>query len=193
MKMKIGLLFGSFNPVHIGHMIVAGYMHQFTDLDKVWFVVSPENPLKDKRQLLADHHRLMMLKTAIEDNPTLGVTDIEFKMPRPSYTIDTLAWLSERYPDYEFVIIAGTDILGSLNRWKNYKVLLEFYKLYIYNRPGFEKGEFGNHPSIRYFEAPLLNISSSFIRQAIAASKDVRYMLPSGVWDYIREMHFYEK
>lgn len=193
MKIKIGLLFGSFNPVHIGHMIVAGYMHQFTDLDKVWFVVSPENPLKDKRQLLADHHRLMLLKTAIDDNPTLGVTDIEFKMPRPSFTIDTLTWLSERYPDYEFVLIAGTDILGSLTRWKNYRVLLEFYKIYIYNRPGFGKGEFASHPAIRYFDAPLLDISSSFIRQAIAAGKDVRYMLPPRVWDYICEMHFYEK
>ncbi|NCA86043.1 MAG: nicotinate-nucleotide adenylyltransferase [Clostridia bacterium] len=191
--MKIGLLFGSFNPVHIGHMIVAGYMHQFTDLDKVWFVVSPENPLKDKRQLLADHHRLMLLKTAIDDNPTLGVTDIEFKMPRPSFTIDTLTWLSERYPEYEFVLIAGTDILGSLTRWKNYRVLLEFYKIYIYNRPGFAKGEFASHPAIRYFDAPLLDISSSFIRQAIAAGKDVRYMLPPHVWDYICEMHFYEK
>jgi nicotinate-nucleotide adenylyltransferase len=193
MKIKVGLLFGSFNPVHIGHMIVAGYMHQFTDLEKVWFVVSPENPLKDKRQLLGDHHRLMMLKTAIEDNPALGVTDIEFKMPRPSYTIDTLTWLSERYPDYEFVIIAGTDILGSLTRWKNYRVLLEFFKFYIYNRPGFDKGEFASHPSIRYFDAPLLEISSSFIRQAIAAGKDVRYMLPPRIWEYICEMHFYEK
>lgn len=193
MKTKTGLLFGSFNPVHIGHMIVAGYMHQFTDLEKVWFVVSPENPLKDKHQLLADHHRLMMLKTAIEDNPALGVTDIEFKMPRPSYTIDTLTWLSERYPDYEFVVIAGTDILGSLTRWKNYRVLLEFFKFYIYNRPGFDKGEFASHPSIRYFDAPLLDISSSFIRQAIAAGKDVRYMLPPRVWEYICEMHFYEK
>ena len=193
MKIKVGLLFGSFNPVHVGHMIVAGYMHQFTDLEKVWFVVSPENPLKDKRQLLPDHHRLMMLKTAIEDNPALGVTDIEFKMPRPSYTIDTLTWLSERYPDYEFVIIAGTDILGSLTRWKNYRVLLEFFKFYIYNRPGFDKGEFASHPSIRYFDAPLLDISSSFIRQSIAAGKDVRYMLPPRVWEYICEMHFYEK
>jgi nicotinate-nucleotide adenylyltransferase len=193
MKPKIGLLFGSFNPVHIGHMIVAGYMHQFTDLDKVWFVVSPENPLKDKRQLLADHHRLAMLKTAVENNTMLGVTDIEFKMPRPSYTIDTLTWISERYPDNEFVIIAGTDILGSLTRWKNYRALLEFYKLYIYNRPGFDKGEFAGHPSIHYFDAPLIDVSSSFIRRAVAAGKDVRYMLPPGVWEYIREMHFYEK
>jgi len=193
MKTKTGLLFGSFNPVHIGHMIVAGYMHQFTDLDKVWFVVSPENPLKDKRQLLAGHHRLAMLKTAIRDNPTLDVTDIEFQMPRPSYTIDTLTKLSERYPDHELVLITGTDILGSLSQWKNYRALLEFYKLYIYNRPGFDKGEFAGHPSIHYFDAPLIDVSSSFIRRAVAAGKDVRYMLPPGVWEYIREMHFYEK
>ncbi len=193
MQKKTGLFFGSFNPIHVGHTIVAGYMREFTDLDQVWFVVSPQNPLKDKDSLLADHHRLMLVKTAIEDDSGFGVTDIEFKMPRPSYTIDTLTWLSEKYPDREFVLVAGSDILDSFHRWKNYEVLLEFYSVYIYQRPGYNSAVFKDHPSIRFFDAPLMDISSSFIRMAIAAGKDVRYMLPHRVWDYINEMHFYEK
>lgn len=193
MKQKTGLFFGSFNPVHTGHMIVAAYMREFTDLEQVWFVVSPQNPLKDKNSLLADHHRLMLLKTAIENDPAFRVSDIEFKMPKPSYTIDTLTWLSEKYPDREFVLIAGTDILESFHKWKNYQVLLEFYSVYIYSRPGFDAGKYSRHPSIKFFDAPMMEISSSFIRNAISKGKDVRYMLPPGVWEYIREMHFYEK
>lgn len=193
MKQKTGLFFGSFNPVHTGHMIVAAYMREFTDLEQVWFVVSPQNPLKDKNSLLADHHRLMLLKTAIENDPAFRVSDIEFKMPKPSYTIDTLTWLSEKYPDREFVLITGTDILESFHKWKNYQVLLEFYSVYIYSRPGFDAGKYSRHPSIKFFDAPMMEISSSFIRNAISKGKDVRYMLPPGVWEYIREMHFYEK
>jgi nicotinate-nucleotide adenylyltransferase len=193
MKKKVGLFFGSFNPIHIGHMIVAAYMREFTDLDQVWFVISPQNPLKDKNTLLADHHRLMLVKTAIEDDPEFGVSDIEFKMPKPSYTIDTLTWLGEKHPDYEFVLIAGTDILGSFHKWKNYHVLLEYYKIYIYKRPGFDAGKYRNHSSITFFDAPQVEISSRFIRAAIAEGKDVRYMVPPKVWEYMREMHFYEK
>lgn len=193
MKHKTGLFFGSFNPIHSGHMIVAAYMREFTDLDQVWFVISPHNPLKEKHSLLADHHRLMLVKTAIEDDPEFRVTDIEFKMPKPSYTIDTLTWLSEKYTDHEFVLIAGTDILGSFHKWKNHDVLMEYYRIYIYRRPGFKPGKFAEHPSITFFDAPLIEISSSFIRKAIADEKDVRYMMPPKVWDYIKEMHFYEK
>ncbi len=192
-KQKTGLFFGSFNPIHTGHMIVAAYMREFTDLDQVWFVISPQNPLKEKNSLLADHHRLMLVKTAIEDDPDFWVSDIEFKMPKPSYTIDTLTWLSEKHPNREFVLIAGTDILGSFHKWKNYDVLLEYYRIYIYKRPGFDPGKYRNHPSIEYFNAPQLEISSSFIRKAIADGKDMRYMVPAKVWEYIREMHFYEK
>jgi len=192
MKHKTGLLFGSFNPVHIGHIIVAAYMREFTDLDQVWFVVSPQNPLKDKNSLLPDHHRLMLLKTAIENDTRFKVTDIEFKMPKPSYTIDTLTWLSEKYPEREFVLIAGTDILESFHKWKNYAVLLEYYQVYIYTRPGYNEGVYANHPAIKFFDAPQIDISSSFIRQAIRNGKNVRYMLPPGVWNYIKEMHFYE-
>ena len=193
MKKKIGLFFGSFNPIHTGHMIVASYMREFTDLDQVWFVISPQNPLKDKSTLLEDHHRLMLVKTAIEDDPEFGVSDIEFKMPKPSYTIDTLTWLSEKYHEHEFVLIAGTDILRSFHKWKNYEVLLEFYRIYIYKRPGFDPGKYRNHSSVDFFDAPQVEISSSFIRNAIAEGKDVRYMLTPKVWEYIREMHFFEK
>ncbi len=192
-KIKTGLFFGSFNPVHIGHLIVAGYMREFSDLDQVWFVISPHNPLKEKKTLLADHHRLMLVKTAIEDDPKFRACDIEFKMPQPSYTIDTLTYLSEKYPDRQFVLIAGTDVLPSFHKWKNYGVLLKDYQIYIYNRPGFDKGDYAHHPAIRYFDAPLMEISSSFIRQSIKARKDVQYMMPPKVWKYMREMHFYEK
>ncbi len=192
MRKKVGLFFGSFNPIHTGHIIVASYMREFTDLNQVWFVVSPQNPLKDKNTLLADHHRLMLVKTAIEDDPEFGVSDIEFRMPKPSYTIDTLTWLSEKYPHHEFVLIAGTDILGSFHKWKNYQVLLEYFQIYIYSRPGFDAGKFQNHSSIKFFDAPQIEISSSFIRKAIADGKDVRFMVPPKVWEYMQEMHFYE-
>jgi nicotinate-nucleotide adenylyltransferase len=190
-KYKTGLLFGSFNPIHLGHTIVASYLREFTDLEQVWFVVSPQNPLKDEGSLLEEHHRLMLVKTAIKDDPGFRASDIEFKMPRPSYTIDTLTWLSDGYPNREFVLIAGTDILESFHKWKNYNVLLEFYQVYIYNRPGYDPGKYIDHPSFRFFEAPLIEISSSFIRKAIANGNDVGFMLPNGVWKYITGMHFY--
>jgi nicotinate-nucleotide adenylyltransferase len=190
---KTGLFFGSFNPIHTGHLIIASYMREFTDLEQVWFVISPQNPLKAKESLLPDHHRLMLVKTAIEDDPEFKAVDIEFRMLKPSYTIHTLAYLNESYPDREFVLIAGTDILHSFHKWKNYQQILDEYQIYIYNRPGYQKGVYSNHPSVKYFEAPMMQLSSSFIRKAIHDGKDVRYMLPHKVWEYIREMHFYEK
>jgi len=192
-KSTTGLFFGSFNPIHIGHMILAEYMVEHTDMDDVWFVVSPHNPLKEKKGLLADYHRLAMVNIAVEDDARMRSCNIEFKMPQPSYTIDTLAYLGEKYPDKHFVLIGGTDILPSIHKWKNYKVLLENHSIYIYNRPGYDAGEYIGHPNIRFFEAPLLEISASFIRNAIKTGKDIRYMLPPKVYEYIREMHFYEK
>ncbi len=192
-KSKTGLFFGSFNPIHIGHMILAGYMIEYTDLKEVWFVVSPQNPLKEKNSLLADYHRLAMVNIAVEDDARMRSCNIEFKMPQPSYTIDTLAYLDEKHPDRHFVLIGGTDILPSFHKWKNYKVLLENYPLYIYNRPHYEPGEYGNHTNISFFDAPLLEISASFIRASIKQEKDIRYMLPPRVYEYIMEMHFYEK
>ncbi|MCK5337694.1 MAG: nicotinate-nucleotide adenylyltransferase [Bacteroidales bacterium] len=192
-KSKTGLFFGSFNPIHIGHMILAGYMIEYTDLKEVWFVVSPQNPLKEKNSLLADYHRLAMVNIAVEDDARMRSCNIEFKMPQPSYTIDTLAYLDEKHPDRHFVLIGGTDILPSFHKWKNYKVLLENYPLYIYNRPHYEPGEYSNHTNISFFDAPLLEISASFIRASIKQEKDIRYMLPPRVYEYIMEMHFYEK
>jgi len=192
-KQKTGLFFGSFNPIHIGHMILAEYMIENTDLKEIWFVVSPQNPLKEKKGLLADYHRLAMVNIAVEDDARMRSCNIEFKMPQPSYTIDTLAYLDEKHPDRHFVLIGGTDILPSFHKWKNYKVLLENYTLYIYNRPHYEPGEYSNHPNISFFEAPLLEISASFIRASIKQEKDIRYMLPLRVYEYIKEMHFYEK
>lgn len=190
---KVGLFFGSFNPIHAGHMIIAGYMLGFTDLDDVWMVISPHNPLKEKKTLLADHHRYAMVQIAIEDNPRLRACNLEFKMPQPSYTIDTLVRLEEKYPDHQFVIIAGTDIFPTFHKWKNYEILLENYKFYIYRRPGFDPGPYALHPHVVIFEAPLMEISSSFIRQAVADGRDIRYFIPEKVYEYIREMHFYEK
>jgi len=192
-KRKTGLFFGSFNPIHIGHMILAEYMVENTDLEEIWFVVSPQNPLKEKKGLLADYHRLAMVNIAVEDDARMRSSNIEFKMPQPSYTIDTLTYLGEKYDDRNFVLIGGTDILPSFHKWKNYKVLLDNYTLYIYNRPYYDAGEYKDHPSIRFYDAPLLEISASFIRDSIKAGKEIRYMLPPRVFEYIQEMHFFEK
>jgi nicotinate-nucleotide adenylyltransferase len=190
---KVGLFFGSFNPIHSGHMIIAGYMLNFTDLDDVWMVISPHNPLKEKKTLLADHHRYAMVQIAVEDNPRLRACNIEFKLPQPSYTIDTLVRLEEKHPDHQFVLIAGTDIFPSFHKWKNYEILLENYKFYIYRRPGFNAGDYENNPHVTIFDAPLMEISSSFIRQAVFDGREIRYFVPEKVYHYIREMHFYEK
>jgi nicotinate-nucleotide adenylyltransferase len=190
---KAGLFFGSFNPIHTGHMVIAGYMLNFTDLDEVWMVISPHNPLKDKKTLLADHHRYAMVQIAIEYNPRIRACNIEFKLPQPSYTIDTLVRLEEKYPDHQFVLIAGTDIFPTFHKWKNYETLLENYKFYIYSRPGFDAGTYASHPHVVIFDSPLMEISSSFIRRAIDEGRDIRYFVPDKVYDYIKEMHFYEK
>jgi nicotinate-nucleotide adenylyltransferase len=171
---------------------MAEFMVEQTDLAEVWFVVSPHNPLKEKTSLLADHHRLAMVNIAVEEDPRMRSSDIEFKMPRPSYTIDTLTYLSEKYPQKEFILIGGTDILPTFHKWKNYKEILDIYSLYIYNRPGYSPGEYADHPAISFFEAPLIEISASYIRQAIRTGKEARNMLPEKVYEYIREMHFYE-
>ena len=192
-KAKTGLFFGSFNPIHTGHMILAEYMVEYTDLKEVWFVVSPQNPLKEKKSLLADYHRLAMVNIAVEDDVRLRSCNIEFKMPQPSYTIDTLAYLSEKHPERHFILIGGTDILPSFHKWKNYQELLKQYELYIYNRTHYDPGEYKDHPQIKFFDAPLIEISASFIRSSISEGKDIRYMLPPRIYEYIKEMHFYEK
>ena len=192
-KHKTGLFFGSFNPIHIGHMILAEFMVEHTPLNDVWFIVSPQNPLKEKQTLLADHHRLAMVNIAVEDDSRMRSSNIEFKMSQPSYTIDTLTYLGDKYHDRQFILLGGTDILPSFHKWKNYQELLRQYEIYIYNRPHYDPGEYSKHPSITFYDAPLIEISASFIRDSIRKGKDVRYMLPEKVYRYIREMHFYER
>jgi nicotinate-nucleotide adenylyltransferase len=196
---KIGLYFGSFNPVHIGHMAIAGYMTEFAGLDQVWFVVSPHNPLKKKETLLADHHRLYMVQLAIGDNDRLKASDIEFKMPLPSYTIDTLAYLREKHPKNEFCLVMGDDNLSTLHKWKNARELVTEYPIYVYPRSDSVKPasqlltQILSTADIHHVNAPLMEISGSFIRAGIKNGKDMSYFLPYSVWKYIKEMHFYEK
>jgi len=192
--MKVGLFFGSFNPVHIGHMAIANYMLEYTDLKNIWFVVSPHNPLKEKKYLLPEVHRLRLVREAIGDFNKFKASNIEFKLSQPSYTINTLTYLKEKYPQNEFVLILGSDNLRTFNKWKNYEEILRLYKIYVYPRPTEDRGQlFENHSEIKVTDAPLMDISSSFIREAIKQKKDIRYFLPASVWNYIREMHFYEK
>jgi len=191
-KKKIGLMFGSFNPIHHGHLILASYMLEYTDLKEVWFVVSPQNPLKDKKSLLADYHRLALVNIAVEDHYQFRTSNIEFNMPKPSYTIDTLTWLSEKYEDDEFILICGTDVFPNFHKWKNFNEILNQYHLYVYPRPGYQMGEFEQHSSITIYHAPMMEISSSFIRKGIKAKKNMSYWMPDKVYEYILEMHFYE-
>lgn len=190
---KIGLFFGSFNPIHIGHLAIANYFAEFTDLNEVWFVVSPHNPLKNKSSLLAQHHRLYMVNLAIEEYPKFKSSDIEFHLPQPSYTIHTLAHLREKYSQYQFCLILGQDNLTTFHKWKNYEIILENYFLYIYPRPNIPPTPFDQHPKVLFTNAPQIEISASFIRQSIKEKKDVRYFLHPKVWQYIDEMNFYKR
>lgn len=188
--MKIGLFFGSFNPFHIGHKIIASYMAAFSDLDQVLFVVSPQNPLKEKKSLLDQNHRLQIIRAEVEDNPKLGVTDIEFKMPQPSYTIDTLIRLEEKYPENEYSLIVGADNLKSFHKWKNYEQIVAHYTIYVYPRNGYEIE--GTHKNIHLIEGvPQMEISASFIRKSIKEGKDISYLMPEKAWQYMDEMNFY--
>lgn len=191
--MKVGLFFGSFNPVHVGHMVLANYMLEFTDLDQVWFVISPHNPHKNKASLLHERYRLEMVRLAIGDNNKLKASDIEFKLPQPSYTINTLTYLKEKYPQTEFALIMGADNLQSFDKWKNSNEILKEHALYVYPRPENKTSSLENHPRVKRINAPLMEISSTQIRAGIKDKKDLRYFLPEKVWDYIKEMHFYEK
>ena len=189
--MKIGLFFGSFNPMHIGHKIIASYMAEFSDLDKVMLVVSPQNPLKKKQFLLDQHQRLIMIRIEIEDNPKLQVSDIEFSMSQPSYTIDTLVRLKEKHPENEYTLIMGADNLNNFHKWKNYEQILEDYSIYVSPRPGIEIDS--SHKNIQIVEGvPQMEISASFIRESIKQKKDVSYLMPEKAWNYIDKMNFYK-
>jgi nicotinate-nucleotide adenylyltransferase len=188
---KIGLFFGSFNPIHMGHLIIANIMAENTDLHKVWFVVSPQNPFKPSKSLLHEFDRYDMVKAAIAGNYKLEVTDVEFHLPRPSYTIDTLAVLSEKHPTRKFVVIVGQDNLVNFEKWKNYQQILDFYGLYVYPRPGVTESPVLRHSHVQLVPAPLLDISATYIRQCVREGKSVRYLVPEPVEELIRIRNFY--
>jgi nicotinate-nucleotide adenylyltransferase len=191
--MHIGLFFGSFNPIHIGHMALANYMVEFTDMDQVWFVVSPHNPLKVKSSLLNQDQRLYMVNVAVEDFPKFRSSNIEFSLQQPSYTVNTLAHLKEKYPKHKFSLIIGQDNLVTFDKWRNYESILEKHKLFVYPRRDSGKSKFDTHPNVVITGAPILEISSTFIRKAIKEKKDIRFFLPPKAWAYIDEMNLYKK
>lgn len=191
---KIGLYFGTFNPIHIGHLIIANHMVEFSDLDEVWFVVTPHNPHKKKKTLLEDHHRLAMVRIAVDEYPKLQASNVEFDLPQPNYTVNTLAYLEEKYPKNNFCLIMGEDNLKSLHKWKNYEVILERYSIYVYPRisEGKVETQFENHEKIKKVAAPIIELSSTFIRQGIKDGKNIRPMISAEVWKYLDEMNFYK-
>lgn len=191
--MKTGLYFGSFNPVHIGHMAIANFMVEFSDLEQLWFVVSPQNPLKDKQSLLQDYHRLEMVRLAVDDDDRFRASDIEFRLPKPSYTIDTLAYLEEKHPGREFQLIMGADGLRTFHKWKHADLIVQKYHRLIYPRPGTDPEIVSRLSNATLVDAPMMDISSSFIRKAVKNGKDVRHLVPDRAYAYMREMHFYEK
>lgn len=191
--MKVGLFFGTFNPIHVGHMIIANYMAEFSDLDEVWFVVTPLSPFKKKNTLLDNNHRLAIANIAVEDYPKLKTSDIEFNLPQPNYTVNTLVHLEEKFPNHQFCLIMGEDNLKGFHKWKNYETILQNYELYVYPRisDGKTTIELLNHPKVHCVAAPIVQVSSTFIRKAIKDEKDIRTMLSQNVWNYIDEMNFY--
>jgi nicotinate-nucleotide adenylyltransferase len=189
--MKIGLFFGSFNPIHTGHLIIANYMANHTSLDEVWLIVSPHNPLKEKSALVNMYDRLEMANLALENSSNIRVKDIEFQLPQPSYTIDTLTHLKERYPEHHFSLIMGSDNLLSFKKWKNYELILRDYSLLIYPRPGYTDAEFANHPSVTVTDTPLMEISATFIRKSIVSKKNVQFFVPDKVLEFIESKSMY--
>lgn len=183
--MEIGLYFGSFNPVHNGHLIIANHILNFSDIDEVWMVISLQSPFKQRSNLIDNYDRLNLVELAIGDNDRIKPCTIEFELPTPSYTIDTLTYLKEKYAFHNFTLIMGSDNLLNFNHWKNFDVILKYYKILVYMRPGYEDVPFINHPSVSTLKAPLLEISSSFIRKLIAEGKSIQYLVPEKVLDEI--------
>lgn len=201
---QVGLYFGTFNPVHVGHLVIANYMADYTDLDEVWLVVSPQNPLKEREDIMDDHTRLAMVQEAIADNPKLKVSNIEFNLPKPSYTIDTLNHISQLYPEFKFSVIMGEDNLRTLHKWKGFKDILDKHHLFVYPRVLTEQekteleamvdtdNELLEHPQVTICEAPVMKVSATFIRQGIKDGKDVRYLLTEPVFRYIQKNSLYQ-
>lgn len=192
--MKVGLYFGSFNPIHIGHLVIANHLVEHSNLDQIWFVVTPHSPFKKKSSLLDNYQRLEMVYRATKDYTKLKPSDIEFKLPQPNYTINTLVHLQEKYLDYEFALIMGEDNLKSFHKWKNHELILENHHIYVY--PRISKGpietRFNNHKKVHKVEAPIMELSSTFIRNSIKDGKNIQPMLPEHVWEYLDEMNFYK-
>jgi len=193
--MKVGLYFGTFNPIHVGHVIIANHLVEYSDLDEIWMVVTPHNPHKKKSSLLENHHRYQLVYIALEEYPKIKPSDIEFKLPQPNYTVNTLAHINEKYPQHEFSLIMGEDNLKSFHKWKNYEVILENHEIYCYPRiaEGTVQTAFKNHQKIHKVDAPIIQISATLIRDGIKNNKNVAPMLPKDVWKYIDEMNFYRK
>jgi nicotinate-nucleotide adenylyltransferase len=193
--MKVGLFFGSFNPIHVGHLIIANHMVEYSDLDEIWMVVTPHNPFKKKSSLLDNNHRFELVYRATENYPKIKPSNIEFKLPQPNYTVHTLAHISDEYPKNEFSLIMGEDNLKSFHKWKNYEAILEHHSLYVYPRISGKTTttQFDNHPKIHKVEAPIVEISSTMIRNGIQSQKNVQALLSESVWKYIDEMNFYKK
>ncbi len=192
--MKIGLYFGTFNPIHIGHLAIANHMAEYSDLDKIWMVITPHNPFKKKSSLLDNHHRYQMVQRALEEYDKIQANTIEFELPQPNYTVNTLIHLQEKYPSYEFCLIMGEDNLKSFHKWKNYEVILENHKLYVYPRisEGTIETQFDDHSKIHKVAAPIMEISSTAIRNGIKNKKNVKPLLPVEVYQYMDEMSFYK-
>ncbi|MEO2063636.1 MAG: nicotinate (nicotinamide) nucleotide adenylyltransferase [Christiangramia sp.] len=193
MHKKTGLFFGTFNPIHIGHLIIANHLAEFSDLEEIWLVVTPHNPHKKKKTLLDNNQRLEMVYRACEDYPKLQPSNIEFSLPQPNYTVNTLAHLQEKFPERQFCLIMGEDNIKGLPKWKNYEVLLENYEIYVYPRISEETNteDLAKHPKIHIIDAPIIEISATHIRNSIKAGKNVRPLLPNKVWEYLDEMNFY--
>ena len=182
---RIGLYSGSFNPIHHGHVMLANYLVEFSDLDELWFVVSPQNPLKKKADLMDDMDRLKMVELAIGDDPRMKASDIEFSMPQPSYTINTLRALSEQYLEDQFVFICGMDSLENMHRWREYQAILDGYELLVFPRKGYDGGELLNHPHVKVLETPVIEVSSTFIRKCLKEGRDVRHFMPEKAYQYL--------
>ena len=191
-KMKIGLFFGSFNPVHIGHMVIANHIVEYTEIDKIWMVVSPQSPFKKKQSLASNYDRYHLLTLAVGDNARIRPSKIEFDLPTPSYTIDTLTYLKEKHGEQDFALIMGGDNLKSFHKWKNYEQIIEHHDIYVYKRSGSEEHQFKDHPRVKIVDAPLLNISATFIRKAVKDGKSVQYLVPDEVYQYLHTSHLYK-
>lgn len=193
--MTVGLYFGSFNPIHIGHLAIANYVVEFGDIDQLWFVISPQNPFKTKKSLLPDYYRLELVERAIGDADKFRASNIEFALPKPSYTIDTLAYLHEKHPQHNFRLIMGADSLANFHRWKNYQQILAYHSLIVYPRPGVALDELTEcyQDKVQIVDAPLMELSATFIRNALKAGKDMRFFVPPAAYDYIDEMNFYRQ